>query len=88
MPPPPNFQKVKNAQPPKCGKLNHTTTEEANEDEHVLVGMVSLNSINTQALFDSGASHSFMSKKLPLSINFHLEKCLFHFISMPRVHPW
>jgi hypothetical protein len=64
MPPPPNFQKVKNAQPPKNGKLNHITIEEANDDEHVLVGMVLLNSINTQALFDSGASHSFMSRKI------------------------
>jgi hypothetical protein len=62
MPPPPNFQKVKNAQPPKRGKLNHITAEEANEDEHVLVGMVSLNSINNRELFDSGASHSFMSR--------------------------
>jgi hypothetical protein len=46
--PPPNFQKVKNAQPPKRGKLNHITAKEANDDEHVLVGMVSLNSINTR----------------------------------------
>jgi hypothetical protein len=53
---------VKNAQPPKRGKLNHITAEEANEDEHVLVGMVSLNSINNRELFDSGASHSFMSR--------------------------
>jgi hypothetical protein len=43
--PSPNFQKMKNAQPPKRGKLNHIIAEEANEDDQVLVGMVSLQSI-------------------------------------------
>jgi hypothetical protein len=37
---------MKNAQPPKRGKLNHITAEEANEDDQVLVGMVSLQSIH------------------------------------------
>jgi hypothetical protein len=36
---------MKNAQPPKRGKLNHIIAEEANEDDQVLVGMVSLQSI-------------------------------------------
>jgi hypothetical protein len=74
MPPPPNFQKVKNAQPPKRGKLNHITAEEANDDELVLVGMVSLNSINTRTLFDSGSSHSFMSRKFAFEHHFPIRK--------------
>jgi hypothetical protein len=74
MPPPPNFQKVKNAQPPKRGKLNHITAEEANDDELVLVGMVSLNSINTRTLFDSGSSHSFMSRKFAFEHHFPFRK--------------
>jgi hypothetical protein len=65
---------VKNAQPPKRDKLNHITAEEANEDEHVLVGVVSLNSINTQALFDSSASHSFMSRKFAFEHQFPIGK--------------
>jgi hypothetical protein len=68
------FKKMKNAQPPKRGKLNHITVEEANEDDQVLVGMVSLNSINTQALFDSDASHSFMSRKFTFEHQFPIRK--------------
>jgi hypothetical protein len=73
MPPPP-FQKVKDAQPPKRGKLNHITAEEANDDELVLIGMVSLNSINTRTLFDFGASHSFMSRKFAFEHQFSIRK--------------
>jgi hypothetical protein len=40
----------------------------------VLVGMVSLNSINTHALFDSGASHSFMSRKFTFEHQFPIRK--------------
>jgi len=50
--------------------LNHITGEEASEDMQVLVRMVSINSKPTQALFDSGASHSFMSRKFTLEHNF------------------
>jgi hypothetical protein len=69
-----NFQKMKNAQPPKRGKLNHITAEEANEDDQVLVGMVSLNSINSRAIFDFGASHSFMSRKFSFEHQFPIRK--------------
>jgi hypothetical protein len=40
----------------------------------VLVDMVSLNSINTRALFDSGASHSFMSRKFAFEHQFPIRK--------------
>jgi len=54
--------------------LNHISTEEASEDEQVLVGMVSINSINTQALFDFGASHSFMSRRFAIEHQFSIRK--------------
>jgi len=38
----------------------------------VLVGMVSINSKPTRALFDSGASHSFMSRKFAIEHNFSI----------------
>ena len=38
----------------------------------VLVGMVSINSKPTRALFDSGASHSFMIKKFAIEHNFSI----------------
>jgi len=56
----------------KRGKLNHITAEEASEDMQVLVGMVSINYKPTRALFDSGASHSFMSKKFAIEHNFSI----------------
>jgi hypothetical protein len=65
---------MKNAQPPKRGKINYIIAEEANEDDQVLVGMVSLNSINTRALFDFGASHSFISRKFTFEHQFPIRK--------------
>ena len=67
-PPPP--QAAKDGQNSKRGKLNHITAEEPKDDVQVLVGMVSINSKPTRALFDSGASHSFMSRKFALEHNF------------------
>ena len=54
----------------------HISAEEASEDEQVLVGMVFINSINTRALFDSGASHSFMSRRFAIE----------HQLSIRKVH--
>jgi len=75
-PPQPNRQGNKNGQASKRGRLNHISAEEASEDEQVLVGMVSINSINTRALFDSGASHSFMSRRFAIE----------HQLSIRKVH--
>jgi len=63
-------QATKDGQNSKRGKLNHITAEETKDDVQVLVGMVSVNSKPTRALFDSGASHSFMSRKFALEHNF------------------
>jgi hypothetical protein len=46
----------------KTGRVNYTTMEDIPEGEHVLVGTFSLNGHPTTVLFDSGASHDFISK--------------------------
>jgi Retroviral aspartyl protease. len=43
--------------------VNHVRAEEAQEDQGVLMGMFSLNFTPVKVLFDSGASHSFISLK-------------------------
>jgi hypothetical protein len=46
----------------KTGRINYTTMEDILEGEQVLAGMFSLNRHPTTVLFDSGASHDFISK--------------------------
>jgi hypothetical protein len=43
------------------GKVNHIAVEEAQEAPNVVIGMFFINDISTAVLFDSGASHSFIS---------------------------
>jgi hypothetical protein len=43
------------------GKVNHVTVEEAQEALDVVIGTFSVNDISAVVLFDSGASHSFIS---------------------------
>ncbi len=45
------------------GHANYTTVEEIPMGEEVLAGMFSLNEHPVIILFDSGASHSFISSK-------------------------
>jgi hypothetical protein len=44
------------------GCVNYTTMEEIPKGEQVLTGMFSLNGHPTIVLFDSGATHDFISK--------------------------
>jgi hypothetical protein len=46
----------------KTGRVNYTTMEDIHEGKQVLVIMFSLNGHPTTVLFDSGASHDFISK--------------------------
>jgi hypothetical protein len=46
----------------KASRINYTTMEDIPEGEHILAGMFSLNGHPTTILFDSGASHDFISK--------------------------
>ena len=43
------------------GKVNHVTTETAQEAPDVVIGMFSINSKSAIVLFDSSASHSFIA---------------------------
>ena len=44
------------------GKVNHVSADTAQEAPEVKLGMFSVNSISATILFDSGASHSFISQ--------------------------
>jgi hypothetical protein len=46
----------------KTGRVNYTTMEDVPEGEQVLTGMFSLNGHPVTVLFDSGASHDFITK--------------------------
>jgi hypothetical protein len=46
----------------KTGRINYTTVEDIPEGEHVLAGTFSLNGDPAIVLFDSGASHDFISR--------------------------
>jgi hypothetical protein len=56
------------------GKVNHVTTEEAQQAQDVVLGMFLASSHPTTVLFDSGASHSYISSsfvvkhQLPITI--------------------
>jgi hypothetical protein len=44
-----------------CGKVNHVAVDEAQEAPDVVIGTFFINDISAVVLFDSGASHSFIS---------------------------
>jgi hypothetical protein len=56
------------------GKVNHVTTEEAQQAQDMVLGMILASSHHATVLFDSGASHSFISSsfvvrhQLPITI--------------------
>jgi hypothetical protein len=56
------------------GKVNHVSTEEAQQAQYVVLGMFLASSHPATVLFDSGASHSFISSsfvvrhQLPITI--------------------
>jgi hypothetical protein len=58
-PPPRGPQKVAVV---KTGRVNYTTMEDIPKGEQVLTGTFYLNGHPTTVLFDSGASHDFISK--------------------------
>jgi hypothetical protein len=44
-----------------CGKVNHVAVEEAQEAPDVVIGTFFINDTSVVVLFDSGASHCFIS---------------------------
>jgi hypothetical protein len=46
----------------KTGHINYTTMEDIPEGEQVLTGIFSLNGYPVVILFDSGATHDFITK--------------------------
>jgi hypothetical protein len=46
-----------------CGRVNHVTVEQAQDAPGVLLGTFSVNSVPAIVLFDSGASHSFITEQ-------------------------
>ena len=57
----PNRNATQGPQQYAYGKVNHVTTEDAQEAAEVVLGMFLANSNPATILFDSGASHSFIS---------------------------
>jgi hypothetical protein len=44
------------------GRVNHVTAEEAQGDKDVVLGTLLINTVPATVLFDSGASHSFITE--------------------------
>src|SRR4051794_16371076 len=47
----------------RSGRLFHMSAKEAQEEPEVVLGMFSVNSVPARVLFDSGASHSFVTEE-------------------------
>ncbi|XP_071685280.1 uncharacterized protein [Lolium perenne] len=56
-----NQNHMRPAGPPR-GHLNHVNAEEAQEAPDIVLGTFPVNSVSSTVLFDSGASHSFVTK--------------------------
>jgi hypothetical protein len=51
------------------GKVNHLTSDEAQQTQDVILGMFLMSSHPVTVLFDSGASHSFISSSFVAKYN-------------------
>ena len=58
----PQAQQLQPQQQPQEGHLNHVTREEAQNAPDIMLGTFPVNTVPATVLFDSGASHSFVSK--------------------------
>src|ERR1041384_4738386 len=56
------------------GHTNNIDAEEARDQPATVMGTLLVNSVPATVLFDSGASHSFMSEAFALTRNFAFEK--------------
>ena len=58
---PPKASNYNNRPSGKAATVNNITAEEAEKSPDVVIGMLPVNSILAKVLFDTGASHSFVS---------------------------
>ncbi|WVZ93271.1 LOW QUALITY PROTEIN: hypothetical protein U9M48_039266 [Paspalum notatum var. saurae] len=68
----PSFIIKKKGPAPKMGMVNLVQMEELPEGENIMTGMFSINNQPAVVLFDSGASHTFISNEYATSRNFPL----------------
>ena len=61
------------APPPTCGRLNYLSADAAEGGPSVLMGRLEINSFTAEVLYDSGASHSFMSEVFARRHNIQFE---------------
>jgi hypothetical protein len=60
----------------KTGRVNYTAMEDISKGEQVLVGTFSLNRHPVIVLFDSGASHDFISKSCTQKHHLSIERTI------------
>ena len=63
---PPRNQAPRNLPNNGKGRVNHVTAEEAQEDPDVVLGTFLVSSAPATVLFDSGATHSFVTQEFAL----------------------
>ena len=64
-----NGSSGKKPNPFNRGQVNHVNVEEVEEQLDAVIGKFLVNSFTTLVLFDTGASHSYISRDLWISIN-------------------
>jgi hypothetical protein len=52
------------------GRVNHVSMEQAQNDSGVVLGTFFINSVPATVLFDSGASHSFITDQFVTNITY------------------